>query len=56
MLRTLALLLAAVAVGRMLAAVAGTVTGRPGDRAGWWLRAAAVVCFSAAVALNAAAH
>ncbi len=40
----------------MLVAVAGMVTGRPGDRAGWWLRAAAVVCFAAAVVLNVAAH
>jgi hypothetical protein len=56
MLRTLAILLAAVAVGCMLLAVAGMVTGRPGDRTGWVLRAAAVVCFAAAVVLNVAAH
>lgn len=56
MLRTLAILLAALAVGCMLLAVAGMMTGRPGDRAGWWLRAVAVLCFAAAVVLNVAAH
>jgi hypothetical protein len=52
MLRALALVLAAVAVGCMIAAVAGMVTGRPGDRIGWVLRAAAVICFAAAVVLG----
>ena len=52
----LALLLALVAVACMSLAIIGMVTGRPGDRAGWALRAAAVVCFGAAVALNAASH
>ncbi len=56
MLRILALLLALVAVGCMTLAVVGMVTGRPGDRAGWALRAAAVACFGGAVALNVAAH
>jgi hypothetical protein len=56
MLRILALLLALVAVGCMSLAIVGMVTGRPGDRAGWALRAGAVLCFGAAVALNAAAH
>lgn len=56
MLRILALLLALVAVACMSLAIVGMVTGRPGDRAGWLLRVAAVGCFGAAVALNAAAH
>lgn len=55
-LRILALLLALAAVGCMVLAVVGMVTGRPGDRAGWALRAAAVACFGGAVALNVAAH
>ena len=54
--RILAIVMAAAAVGLMIAAVAGMVTGRPGDRAGWLLRALAVLCFGAAVALNIAAH
>jgi hypothetical protein len=56
MLRILALLLALVAVGCMSVALVGMVTGRPGDRMGWVLRAAAVSCFGGAVALNTAAH
>ena len=52
----LALLLALVAIACMSLALVGMVTGRPGDRAGWALRAAAVACFGAAVALNIAAH
>ncbi len=56
MLRILALLLALVSVGCMSVALVGMVTGRPGDRAGWALRVAAVACFGAAVALNVAAH
>ena len=56
MLRLLALLLALISVGCMSVAIIGMVTGRPGDRAGWALRAAAVVCFGGAVALNVAAH
>jgi hypothetical protein len=54
--RILALLLALMAVGCMSVALVGMVTGRPGDRAGWALRAAAVACFAGAVALNVAAH
>lgn len=56
MLHIGALLLAAIAVGCMIVAVAGMVTGRPSDRAGWALRAAAVLCFAGAVVLNAIAH
>jgi hypothetical protein len=54
--RALALVLALVAVGCMSVALIGMVTGRPGDRAGWALRVAALACFGGAVALNAAAH
>lgn len=56
MLRIFALLLALVSVACMSLAIVGMVTGRPSDRAGWALRAAAVVSFGAAVALNVAAH
>lgn len=55
-MRVAAAVLALVAVGCMSLAIVGMVTGRPGDRAGWALRAAAVLCFGGAVALNAAAH
>jgi hypothetical protein len=47
---------ALVAVICMTVAIVGMVTGRPGDRAGVFIRIAAVVCFAAAVALNIAAH
>jgi len=40
----------------MTVAIVGMVTGRPGDRAGWLIRVAAVVCFATAVVLNIAAH
>jgi hypothetical protein len=56
MLRVLAAILALVAVGCMSMAIVGMVTGRPGDRVGYFLRVAALVCFGGAVALNAAAH
>jgi hypothetical protein len=55
-LRALAAAFALVAVVLMVLAVVGMVTGRPGDRAGFLVRALAVVCFAAAVALNAAGH
>jgi hypothetical protein len=54
--RALAAVFALVAVGLMSVAIVGMVTGRPGDRAGWLLRAGALVCFGVAVALNVAAH
>jgi hypothetical protein len=54
--RVLAAILALFAVILMLVAIAGMVTGRPGDRAGWVVRFLALLCFGAAVALNAAAH
>jgi VIT1/CCC1 family predicted Fe2+/Mn2+ transporter len=56
MLRVIAALLALVAVACMSIAIVGIVTGKPGDRAGWALRATAVLCFLGAVALNSAAH
>jgi len=55
-LKVFSLLLALAAVGCMSLAIVGIVTGRPSDRAGLALRAAAVACFAGAVALNVAAH
>jgi VIT1/CCC1 family predicted Fe2+/Mn2+ transporter len=54
--RALAAVLALIAVALMSLAIVGMVTGRPSDRAGWAIRAVAVLCFVAAVALNSAAH
>jgi hypothetical protein len=54
--RALAAVFALVAVGCMTAAIVGMVTGRPGYRAGWVLRASAVLCFGVAVVLNVQAH
>ena len=56
MLRVLAAVFALIAVVCMTVAIVGMVTGRPGDRAGLALRAAAVLCFITAVILNVAAH
>lgn len=56
MLRAGSALLALAAVCCMALALVGMVTGRPGERAGWWLRAAAVALFCGAVALNAASR
>ena len=56
MLRVLAALFALIAVVCMTLAIVGMVTGRPGDRAGLVVRAAAVLCFVTAVVLNVAAH
>jgi hypothetical protein len=55
-MRALAVVFAIVAVVLMIVAIAGMVTGRPSDRAGFLIRAAAVACFVTAVALNVAAH
>lgn len=55
-MRVAAVLLALFAVVMMVIAIAGMVTGRPGDRAGTLVRAVALVAFVAAVALNIAAH
>ncbi len=51
-MRPLAAVFALVAVACMSLAIVGMVTGRPSDRAGWALRAGAVVCFATAVILN----
>ena len=56
MLRALSVAFALIAVVCMIFAIAGMVTGRPGDRAGLWIRIVAVLCFVAAVVLNIAAH
>ncbi len=56
MLRVLAAIFALVAVVLMTVAIIGMVTGRPGDRAGYVVRAAAVLCFVTAVVLNIAGH
>jgi hypothetical protein len=56
MLRVLAALLALAAVACVTLAIVGMVTGRASERGGLALRLAAVACFAAAVALNAAAH
>ena len=55
-MRVLAAILVLIAVVLMMVAIAGMVTGRPGDRAGWVVRALALFCFVAAVVLNAVAH
>jgi len=55
-MRALAVVFAVIAVGCMVAAIVGMVTGRPGDKVGGLLRVLAVLCFAAAVALNVAAH
>ena len=56
MLHVLAVLFVLLAIACMTVAVAGMVTGRPSAKAGWIVRALAVLCFAAAVALNVAAH
>ena len=56
MLHGLAIAFAVVAAALIIAAIVGMVTGRPGDRAGFLIRAMAVVCFATAVGLNVAAH
>jgi hypothetical protein len=56
MLRIVAVLLVTVAVTCMSLAIVGMVTGRPGERAGWLLRLAAVVSFAGAVVLASIGH
>ena len=56
MLRPLAVLFAVIALVCMVVAIMGMVTGKPGARAGGWLRGLALACFAAAVVLNIAAH
>jgi hypothetical protein len=55
-LRALAAVFALIAVVCMTVAIVGMVTGRPGDRAGTYIRVVAVLCFVTAVVLNIAAH
>jgi hypothetical protein len=54
--RIAAVLLALIAVVLLIVAIAGMVTGRPGDRAGWLIRVLALLCFGGAVLLNVLAH
>jgi hypothetical protein len=54
--RILAVLLGVVAVGCMIGAIAGMVTGRQSARVGFALRALAVVCFAGAVVLASTAR
>lgn len=56
MLRVLAAVLALIAVACIVVAVVGMVTGRPGDKVGGVLRAAALLSFATAVVLNVLAH
>jgi VIT1/CCC1 family predicted Fe2+/Mn2+ transporter len=51
-LRALAAVFALIAVACMALAIVGMVTGRPGDRAGFVIRALALACFATAVVLN----
>jgi hypothetical protein len=55
-MKALAIVCALAAVVLMVVAIAGMVTGRPGDRAGVFVRAAALILFGAAVALSVASH
>jgi hypothetical protein len=55
-LRVLSVLFAAAAVGCLVMAIAGMVTGSQSDSRGYLLRVGAVACFGAAVALNVVAH
>jgi hypothetical protein len=55
-MRTLAAVLALLAAGCMVVAVASMVTGRPGPKASGLIRAAAVALFAAAVVLNVASR
>jgi len=54
--RVAAAVFALIAVMCLVLAIAGMVTGRPGDRAGVFLRIAALLCFVLAVVLNIAAR
>jgi hypothetical protein len=56
MLQALSIAFAVVAATCMVLAIAGMVNGRQSPRAGFVLRAVALACFAAAVALNVAAH
>ncbi len=54
--RVAAAVFALVAVACMSVAIVGMVTGKPGDRAGFAVRAGALLCFVIAVILNVAGH
>jgi hypothetical protein len=54
--RVVAALLALVAVALLTVAIVGMVTGRPGDRAGVFIRIGALLAFVAAVILNIASR
>ena len=55
-MRILAAVLAFLAVIAMIVAIAGMVTGRPGDRVGGLIRILALALFVAAVVLNLASR
>jgi hypothetical protein len=55
-MRALSVVFTVVAVVCLIVAIAGMVTGRPGERAGLAVRIVALACFGAAVGLNVAAH
>lgn len=52
MLHALAVLFALIAIGAMVSAIAGMLSGRVSARRGALIRAAAVLCFVVAVVLN----
>ncbi|MGI8411961.1 MAG: hypothetical protein ACR2LV_04145 [Solirubrobacteraceae bacterium] len=51
-LHALAVLFALIAIGAMVSAIAGMLSGRVSARRGALIRAAAVLCFVVAVVLN----
>jgi hypothetical protein len=55
-MRAIAVVLALLAAGCMVVAIASMVTGRPGPKASGLIRVAAVVLFAAAVVLNVASR
>jgi hypothetical protein len=55
-LHVLAVVFAVAAASCMVLAIAGMVTQRQSERAGWRLRAIAVLFFVIAVVLNVVAH
>jgi hypothetical protein len=55
-LKLLAVLFAAIAVGLLALAIFGMTTHRLTDRQGWLVRAVALASFAACVILNSVAH
>lgn len=55
-LRVLSVAFATVAIGCMMGAIWGMVSGRQSPQTGWLLRALALLCFGVTVALNVIAH